>query len=96
MADDRGATRGAAQTVAHLPARCAAGRTSLCCAKALGSGRRKARAQRRCGSRPDRSIELIDIPKHAILCSQRLLVAVRHDEAGGAFLDRPGRREAAG
>ena len=27
---------------------------------------------------------------------QRLLVAVAHDEARGAFLDRPGRREAAG
>jgi hypothetical protein len=27
---------------------------------------------------------------------QRLLVVVAHDEAGGGFLDRPGRREAAG
>ena len=27
---------------------------------------------------------------------QRLLVVVADDEAGGAFLDRPGRREAAG
>src|SRR6202795_3735295 len=41
-----------------------------------------------CARSPAGLILLIDM-------RQRLLVVVAHDEAGGAFLDRPGRREAA-